>query len=372
LRKPAYLIPATRRPGLWVLPALGALCAGGCPFVPTDGDGLVIDSAVNSTFATADIVSLGDDDQIEFSAAISSSKDADIFNLGVLAPGDRLYVDVWSTDGSLDPLAAVFDEREYIHAFNDDRTPLDDLDPLLDIVIRGPAGLYYLGVVAFPGTGTTGAYRVRLQVTRDVGLPEIEPQVLYLDWEGGRDIEVANVGVYDLTPFDAVDLGFTFAGQTEELKGRVEAEVAERYEGYDLTVLSSDEDPEPTGPHSTVYFGGKNPTAFAIAEKIDTHNADQSDDTIIFTGSFDNAFSITPSLEQMVTAIANTVAHEVGHLFGLVHTEDCASLMDGSCGNDSILFEQEFKAAPLDDAVFPIGYQNARELLEWTLGLVGM
>ena len=201
-------------------------------------------------------------------------------------------------------------------------------------------------------------------------VPPPKTQIVYLDWDGGQNIVIPNVGVFNLPPFDAADLG-PYQGRTEEMKDRIQEIVEDRYAGYGLTVLNSDDDPVPTEPHTTVYFGGSHPQAFAISEQIDTFNEDAADDTIIFTESYRNAFASAPTFEQMAQAVGNTVAHEVGHLLGLVHTADCQDLMDSSCGNQSILVAQRFKTAVLDSSVFPVGYQAAREILEWVLGFVG-
>jgi hypothetical protein len=59
-------------------------------------------------------------------------------------------------------------------------------------------------------------------------------------------------------------------------------------------------------------------------------------------------------------------------LLGLVHTADCADLMDTRCTNDSILVPQQFGTAVLDHSVFSLGLQNELELLDWILGFVGL
>jgi len=362
MRDPRNLVPVTA-----VAVLLGV---GGCP-LPADSLGPPADGPNNGSFKSATLVTLGGDDAVVFTGTIADSDDVDMFNLGTLAPGDRVVIDVRTTGGNLDPVAALFDEREYVHAFNDDRTSdSSDLNPRLDIVIRGPQGTYFLGIAAFPGTITSGDYRVSVQVTRGVGVPPPQPQIVYLNWAGGQNIEVPNVGVFDLTPFDAADLG-PYAGRTEEMKDRIQQIIADRYRGFALILRNSDDDPVPTAPHSTVHFGSRSRMAFAISEQIDTFNADPTDETIVFTGSFRHAFARTPTFEQMATAVGNTAAHEVGHLLGLVHTRDCASLMDTTCGNDALLVEQAFKLAPLDRSVFPLGLQNAPELLEWILGPAG-
>jgi hypothetical protein len=178
------------------------------------------------------------------------------------------------------------------------------------------------------------------------------------------------VGQFDLTPFDAGDLGES-SDATEEIKDRVQQFVEDVYAGYNLVLLNSDDHPRPTGAHTTIYFGGNNRRAFAISEQVDAYNADAADDGIIFTRSYRLAFSIDPTVGEVSVAVGNTVAHEIGHLLGLVHTTDCNELMDSTCGNDRLLRPQEFGVAPLDERVFPLGSQNAADLLAWTLGLVG-
>jgi hypothetical protein len=148
--------------------------------------------------------------------------------------------------------------------------------------------------------------------------------------------------------------------------------VQDRFAGYDLTVLNSDDNPVPSETHSTVYFGGWHPEAFAISEQIDTMNEDHADDLIVFTQTFRGQFAQTPTFDQMATALGNTVAHELGHLLGLIHTADCNDLMDSTCTNDRLLFTQRFTTAPLDARMFPVGLQAAGEILGWVLGFVGL
>ncbi len=357
-----------------LLVPLVVLCTG-CPPVPTDGgDGTGdvpnLDVGGNASVRDATALPLDASNEIQFSGSIAGSRDIDVFALGQLSAGDRVFIDVQQTSGNLDPVAAIFDSREYLIAFNDDREPdASNLNPQLDVVIRGDTGEYFVGIIAYPGSTTTGAYQVVVRITPDFGVPLPTQQVVYLDWQGGNNIVIPNVGAYNLPAFSATDIGLS-ASQTESLKDRVQAIVQARYGGLNLVVLNSDDDLRPAVAHSSVYFGGSNARAFAISEKIDTFNEDAADDTIIFTGSYIGAFSGTPTFEQMAQALGNTIAHEVGHLLGLVHTADCNDLMDSTCSNNRLLSPQEFSTAVLDTSVFPFGFQDSAEILEWLLGLV--
>lgn len=348
---------------------LAVICAGGCPFTPTS-DNPGIDDPDNKTFDTALPIDFSDN-KSAFNGKIKRAGDVNMYDLGELSPGDRLVVDVRATSGDLDPMAAVFDSRQYILAFNDDREPDgSDLNPRIDVIIHGTPGRFYLGVVAYYNSGTLGSYEVKIQITPQVGILDPEPQIVYLHWSGGSNISIDNVGVFNLKPFDAADVG-PYQGRTDEMKSAIQQVVADRYAAFNLILLNSDDNSVPTYPHSTVYFGGKASNAFAIAEKVDLFNSDPIDKAIVFTDTFRGAFSNTPTLGQMATAIGNTTAHEIGHLLGLVHTQDCWDLMDTTCGNDSLLQLQVFKLAPLDDTIFPFGLQNATELIEWAIGLAG-
>lgn len=351
----------------------GALLSiAGCPQPAGSGDGDTanpfIDADGNSSFPSADKLDLPPRETLVFNGEIDAPADLDVFDLGQRQPGDHILIDVRATDGRLDAVAAVFDEREFLHAYNDDRSEdLSNLNPLIDFVIREHTGTFYLAVAPYAGGASTGPYEVSIQLTPDSEIPEPKAQVVFLDWAGGQNIDIPNVGTYDLPPFDATRLG-PYNGRTEDMKDRVQQIVRDRFQGFQLILVNSDDNQKPIVPHTTVYFGGQDRSAFAIAEKIDSFNADPADDIIVFTEGYANAFSRTPSFEEMSTALGNTVAHEVGHLLGLVHTEGCESLMDATCSNDRLLWPQEFQTAPLSGLTFPVGSQPALEILEWILG----
>lgn len=361
------------------LSLLLALSLGGCPVMqptdmpPNNNAAPNLDKDGNFSFATATELDLSSD-SLRFRGRIEGDTDADLFSIGSLNAGDRLRIDVERLDGNLDAVAAVFDADENLLSYNDDRAADNsNRDPLIDFVLPGDGSREIIfGIVNFSGSGTSGNYEVLVTITRGEGAPDPRGQVVFLDYRGGTNIQIPQVGVFDLLPFDAADFGPTFRSRTAEIKDNIEAIVKDRYVEFNLLLLNSDDHPKPAVPHSTIYFGESDARAFAISEQIDTLNQDLEDDAIVFTESYRDAFSGTPTVAEISNAVGNTVAHEIGHLLGLVHTADCGELMDATCGNDRILSKQTFGTARLDTFVFPVGNQDALLLLEWVLGLAGL
>ena len=343
----------------------------GCPMAETtlpDGNGtLFLDEASNDTFKTATAAAIVSGEPLVFRGKIDSADDVDVYTLGELGAGDEISIDLRTVSGDLDPIMALFDPDENLHALNDDRAADgSDLDPLLHLVVIGERGEYYLAVAPFSSTGTTGTYEVTIAITPDVGREAPEPLVVFFDWDGGS-VNNPSLGRFTLGAFDATQVGLK-SDDTAVLKDRVEQVVADRFAAYQFELSSSDDGAEPAAPHATIFFGGDSSFAFALSEHIDVLNADKQDVAVVFTKAYDGAFIRPLTRDEMGTAMGNTVAHEIGHLLGLVHTDACLSLMDSNCGNESLLLEQEFTRAQIDTGTFPIGWQDAAELIGWMLG----
>ncbi|MFQ6048420.1 MAG: matrixin family metalloprotease, partial [Phycisphaerae bacterium] len=183
--------------------------------------------------------------------------------------------------------------------------------------------------------------------------------------EGG-EVDVPNVGTFEFEPLSAERLGFE-AEQSGQLRELIEATVEENFAGYGVVAVSTDET-LPHGAYSIIHFGGFDPKLFGISENIDYYNRDKTDEAIVFAESFVGVFGLEPTLEQMATALGNIAAHEGGHLLGLNHTADAASLMDSASPPDSFIGDQEFIWTDLAEQIFPIGTQDAPLLLSETVG----
>lgn len=351
--------------GGWTLALL--LMLGGCPLPPVDDGPPLLDQEPNETFDAAVALVLDDGNTLRFGGNIDTTSDTDLYRIDSLNPGDRLIVDVRQRDSQLDAVLIVFDTAGNMQAFNDDRA-IDgsDVNPFLDFVVNGQQGAYYIGITAFQGGRTSGGYEVGIQVIAGSGPAGAAPAVVYLNWLGGL-LDSVTLGTTTLPPFSATQVGLS-AADTVPLKQQIEALVRSRYANYDITIVSSDSGPRPTAPHSTVFFGGDNSRAFALAEQIDVMNTDADDVAIIYTEPFRTAFGRQLTRDELATAMGNTVAHEIGHLLGLVHTRDCLELMDATCSNNALLLDQQFGRARLDTAVFPIGWQDA---VDWLTRLLG-
>ena len=66
--------------------------------------------------------------------------------------------------------------------------------------------------------------------------------------------------------------------------------------------------------------------------------------------------------------LGNVASHEIAHLLGLNHTQDPTELLDTTATAGQMLHDQDFHLAPLNEDVFPIGYQDADSLLAETVG----
>jgi Ca2+-binding RTX toxin-like protein len=133
-----------------------------------------------------------------------------------------------------------------------------------------------------------------------------------------------------------------------------------------------------TGDFSTVYIGGdegNTPSKLGVdndtlglANNIDKGNSNPNDVALVFTKNFtDNGLAVSAPL------LAQVIAHESGHLFGLRHVLDSAQLMYPIAQASSTVIGGSTKLAEINNSgtVAPVGgLQDSHTELANNLGLV--
>ena len=348
------------------------LYAAGCTIINLGGGGAnggSKPSGPGHSFADAGPVQYDASGTARLTGEITTD-DADLYDLGPMKAGDRVIVRVKAVaPGNLDPTTAVFDANQDLFTLNDDiNLDANELDSMIDEVIREDGAKYYLGVARSSfSRQTSGPYEATVTVLRGGAPVPPAGQVVYLNFNGGTAL-IAHVDTYILPPFNAADIDSAYAGQTELIKQTIVSTVKSNFAGLNITILSSDDGPHPAGLFSEVFFGAYDGQAFGISEAVDHWNKSHTDRSIIYTNRFDNPFSPRPSATGIGVAIGNVAAHEIGHLLGLEHTADVTDLMDTTGRAGTLLGDQSFKAAPLDSSIFPVGTQDGWQLLSQELG----
>ena len=236
----------------------------------------------------------------------------------------------------------------------------------LEHVVRASTGTVYVGVAAaYQGAG--GSFR--LQVTRrHTGVPDPVAQVVWLNFGGASQVRVHGRSPISFPAFDGGVIDSQYAGATAELKRAVVETVREDYAAYDVVVLSSDDGPEPAGPHATLHFGGSDTQLLGLADSVDQYNSDPWQTAVIYVGGFANFAAMRLKSEELGQMIGNVASHEFGHLLGLFHTCVPADLMDTTGTAWDLANKQTFTRATLEATVFPFGYENSPARLREVVG----
>lgn len=383
---------------------LSGILGDGLTLRGSDGD--VVDEP-NDEFAFAQVLTLNAFRETSVSSAISPVGDVDLYDIGPVSPGDRIVVDVTTARNGrsgLDARFAMFDDRFRLIAWNDDRDfESGALDPRVDLIVRHESDRCYLGVSAVRGTG---AYAMSVAYTPGRFAPDPRAQTVLLDFDGGQ-VTLPSQGLHVVGAFDAADIDPDLAGETERMKAVILATVAENFDGLDLRVRNTDDDVEPvSGTFSRVLFGGFSSQSFGASQAVDVYNAVDDDDSIIYTEVFTPEIFLaatesraphraiadvaappcfparirlqrlilgfgstgTVTVDDIARAIGNVASHEIGHLLGLSHVADPDFIMDTIGASITLVRDQEFGEAPLDESIFPVGVQDSHLLLTETVG----
>lgn len=335
----------------------------------------------NDTFELAAQRSLGVPDTFALEGWIDVGGDIDVIDLGPLFTGDMVVVDLIRDATTIRPTVALFDDRECVVIVAYDPEGTLNIPGLIQVAIRHDSARYFLAVAhvsnidleAAPGVNDvgTGGYRFNVTIHRGSARALAQPrrQVVLLDFDGTYLTEpLAGKSVIDA--FDAAAIDAAYAGLDDDIKASILAMLAENFADLDITFVSSDEiHGEPAEPFTRITFGSTHADFLGWSTWLDQYNTDRADMAVVFTGSFSaDTLGFTPSIDSLGTAIANVASHELGHLLGLYHVRDSTALMDETAPARALIREQAFKPAPLAFEVFPIGLQDARMILEETVG----
>lgn len=328
--------------------------------VPLDNSRNQEDESVESTQALTLIAGL----EYSFGGTIAAPGDVDILDLGRMDAGDELVVDVFGIDG-LDPVAAILDSKFNLVYINDDRSVFAEVfDAGMSLTIRHGDSPYYLMVASSPKSDTAGEYNVQVTWT-----PKVKTlQAVLLNFEGAWDVAISNRTPVDVPAFRASSISPTLAGRTDELVATVLDHVRRDFAGLNVLIVADSEDIPTDQVYSTIHFGLHGDDLLGIAQNVDEFNKQPVQEAIVFTESFKMFNRLNPSFDEYAQALANVTSHEIGHLFGLVHTADVMGIMDTTASAVQVLHDKSFSLSPLGRTVAPMGFQDSPAMLVENVG----
>ena len=328
---------------------------------PTAGSVVAGVSATAGSSPSSEPASAASTSQLDI--ALSGPGDYQLIDLGPAAEGQRIrIVPDGSTIGGPFVLA-LFDARQNLLS----RRYLAG-GAELSHTLRVAADNLILGVM-IPAGGRTGSVRLQVRIEDAAAKPDLRPQLVWFNFAGASGVTVGGDGPVEVKPFDAAELGPAYAGKTEAIKAAIVAAVREDYAPYDVTIVTSDEAPEPAEPHSVIHFGGYSSGLLGLADNVDEYNRDVSQQAIVYVETFAIYDTMQLDDQQMAFMIANVASHELGHLLGLYHTREPSDVMDTTGTAWDLTLDQQFRRAPLEPSVFATGMQDSGMLLRRAVGL---
>ncbi len=317
----------------------------------------------------------------EVAVVVAPSTRRQIFDIGTLSRGDRLFFSFMTQPG----YDEYYSELEFPSTINNavqtvnEGTEIDGFYSVMVLDREQRAVTWYQGapdpnapnILFTPdaklliGTNSSSHYfvtdtatsvKIRVERVDELGLSDEEletrlaprQQRVYLDFTGADVVNVAGELPVLVRPFN--DILADFYPDPNEIDNLIKPALVQRVRtlliGYDVEVTTSDEGPPPAQPYQTVYFGGTFTTEvnwlfsgslnapyvytrsgswrvydLGRADYIDPRNETLTGTAIVgLEGILNVTGTLSPTLMGLV--LGNATGHEMGFLMGLRRTED--------------------------------------------------
>lgn len=312
------------------------------------------------------------------SVLVNSTANRQIFDLGPLRAGDRIFLNLLTLPGYAKRFrddrfsVLLLDAEQKMLAWYQDGAVLFSADTKL--VVGHDSASYF--VVIDSGDS------VSFSIARGAGLLgdgtiAKRQQRVFLDFDGVANLTVGTVGPVDLPAFNAAALNPNFGdAETAIIKTAIKAQIEAIYGAFDVVVTTSDEGAPPEPPYQTVYFGDvladlNSRFAYGVADYIDPRNETLTGSALVEVREVADDFT-NLTAQQLGVAIGNAAAHLVGNLFGLRNTiGGPTDIMDPDLALQNPAVSLQVSGLDGAEQYGPsaIGIQDALQLLEETVGL---
>lgn len=317
----------------------------------------------NNDFDQAQTVAKASDGG-EIAGVLDTDDDIDVFDIGQLTEGQIFTVDYRPGNYSLGGCdaegvtVALFDADNNFAMLSD---YLGCDNAMAFTVVIQKTGNYTLAIASVDRLAGQLEYLLAYGID-GTDVYTKQHQVVYLQFDGGTNIDLGEEDLYDAEPLSTV-----FGADSDDYAAGITEVVREDYDGLDIEIISSRDELEPAGEHTTVYVSGTaDPELLGLADSIDWYNANLTNNAIIFVGSYADEIAGWTK-QQTIQAIGNVTSHELGHVLGLIHTNDNTEVMDTTTPTGELDIDQDFHRALIDD--FPIGWEDCAEMLDIIMGL---
>lgn len=321
------------------------------------GDELAAQQDARRTVAPFDVSSAQ-----KHSVTLSREGDYTLVSLGSAEAGDQWTFSLEAAPGVTPVLVFALFDSDYNLL---DRNTLT-VSTAVQYTLRRTTGQLYAGLQATANTRIA----FDLLAARQAGLPVPQPatQVVWLSFDGARDLSIHNRTPISFGPFTAADIDPRYAEDSALIKAEIARTLRATYGAYNVVITSSDESPAPAEPHSTIYFGGNDSRYLGLGDGVDRGNENVNDQAIVYVQAFAAYAPMQLTAEQIGRMLGNVAGHELGHLLGLYHTRNGQDLMDDSPAAWDLLDWSSFTREQLAEAVFPIGLEDSARVLAETVG----